>query len=56
MVLFKITRPKDREFVVKGMITGTKDHEIRVATVVLSTVNQVLVYLAAIKFARCINF
>ena len=36
MVLLKIARPKDREFVVKGMIAGTKDHEIRIATVVLS--------------------
>ena len=36
VVLFKITRPKDREFVVKGMIAGTKDHEIGIANVVLS--------------------
>ncbi len=36
MVLFKITRPKDRDFVTYGMIAGTKDGEIRVATVVLS--------------------
>ncbi len=36
VVLLKITRPKDREFVVKGMIAGTKDHEIGIATVVMS--------------------
>ncbi len=36
MVLLKITRPKDHEFVVKGMIAGTKDHEIGIATIVLS--------------------
>ena len=31
VVLFKMARPKYREFMPLGMITGTKDHEDTVA-------------------------
>ena len=36
VVLFKIARPKDREFLSLGMMAGTKDHEDSVAVTLLS--------------------
>ena len=36
MVLFKIARPRDREFLPLGKMAGTKDHENSVAVTLLS--------------------
>ncbi len=36
VVLFKMARPKDREFMPLGIMTGTKDHGDSVAVTLLS--------------------